>query len=155
MTEPSDALENLVGSFRPHERLGVSVGDLDVPTDGRLQLPRAAMHTPAQLLLGQRREPALDEIDPRGAGRREMQVEARMARQPAMDRWRLVRARVVEDQVYLERGGNARMNGVEKFPELARPLAPPKFRDQFAAVRVEGREQRRRAVARGVVRAPL
>ena len=83
MTEPSDAFKDLVGGLRPHERLGVPVGDLDVPADGRLQLPRAAMHTSAQLLLGQRREPALDEIDPRGAGWREGQVEARMARQPA------------------------------------------------------------------------
>src|SRR5213083_590748 len=97
MTEPSDAFKDLVGGLRPHERLGVPVGDLDVPADGRLQLPRAAMHTSAQLLLGQRREPALDEIDPRGAGWREVQVEARMARQPAMDRRRLVGARVVED----------------------------------------------------------
>src|SRR6266436_8917373 len=134
MTEPSNAFENFVGGLRPHERLGVPVGYLDVPPDGRLQLPRAAMHTPAQLLLGQRREPALDEIDPRGAGRREVQVEARMARQPAMDRRRLVRARVVEDQVHLERGGDARLNGVEKLPELARSLAPTKFRDQFAAL---------------------
>src|SRR6266581_2828838 len=83
MTEPSDAFKELVGGLRPHERLGVPVGDLYVPSDGRLQLPRAAMHTSAQLLLGQRREPALDEIDPRGAGWREGQVEARMARQPS------------------------------------------------------------------------
>src|SRR5213083_590749 len=56
-------------------------------------------------------------------------------------------------QVHLERGRDARMNGVEKRPELARPLAPPKLRDQFPALRVEGRKQRCRAVARVVVSA--
>src|SRR5437667_8155755 len=33
MTEPSHAFEDFVGGFRPHEWLGVSVGDLDVSPD--------------------------------------------------------------------------------------------------------------------------
>src|SRR5437879_6844101 len=93
MTEASDALEDLVGGFRPHERLGPPVSDLDVPADGRLQLARTAMQPAAKLLLGQRREQALDEIDPRRASRREVRVDTGLQRKPAMTGRRLVGAR--------------------------------------------------------------
>src|SRR6266545_5847151 len=63
MTEPSHAFEHFVGRLRPHERLGLSVGDFDVPADGRLQFARAAVDAVPQLFLGQGAEPALDEID--------------------------------------------------------------------------------------------
>ena len=45
--------------------------------DGLLQLPGAAVCAAPELLLSQQREPALDLVKPGGAGRREVQVEAR------------------------------------------------------------------------------
>lgn len=64
----------------------------------RLQLARAPMDAPAQLILGQRCEPAFDELDPRRARGREVQVESRVARPPSMDGGCLMRAGLVEDQ---------------------------------------------------------
>ena len=63
MTEASHAFEDLVSGLRPHEGLGMAIRELDVATDGRLEFTGAAVHAPAQLLLGQRGEPALDEVD--------------------------------------------------------------------------------------------
>jgi len=69
MTTSGDAGEDLAGGFGPDEGLGVPVRDFDVPLDGRLQLSRAAMDAAPQLFVGERREPALNQVDPRGAGR--------------------------------------------------------------------------------------
>jgi hypothetical protein len=89
LTKASDACQDLVGSFRPDERLGVRVGQLGVTVDRELEFAGAAVHAPAELFLRERREPALDKIDPGGAGRREVQMEARVARQPPVNRGRL------------------------------------------------------------------
>jgi len=85
MAKSRHAGEDLVSRFGPHERLGARVGNVDIAADGGFQLAGAAMHTPAQLLLRQRCEPALDEIDPRAARRREVHVHAGVPDQPAMD----------------------------------------------------------------------
>jgi hypothetical protein len=99
MTEPSHAFEDLVSGLRPHKRLRMPVGELDVSTDGRLQLAGAAMDAAAQLFLGQRRKPALDEGDPGSPRGREVQGKARVSSQPAMNRGCFVGTGVVEDQV--------------------------------------------------------
>jgi len=85
MAKSRHAGEDLVSRFGPHERLGPGVRDLDIAADGGFQLAGAAVHTPAQLLLRQRCEPALDEIDPRAARRREVHVNAGVPGQPTMD----------------------------------------------------------------------
>ena len=76
MTKASNACEDFVSGFRPHEGLGVPVRDLDVCTDGGFELPGAPMDPAAQLLVREGGEPALHEIDPRASGRREVDVEA-------------------------------------------------------------------------------
>src|SRR5262245_34350246 len=92
----------------------MAVGEVDVPPDGQLQLAGAAVNAAAQLLLRQRGEPAFDQVDPRETRRREVQVKAGVAGQPAMDRGGLVGAGVVENQMHLE-GNNA---GWRKLPRL-------------------------------------
>jgi hypothetical protein len=64
------------------------------------------MNAAPDLLLGENGEPALDYVDPGRAGRGEVQVEARVASQSAMDQGRLVGAVVVKDEVDLELGRN-------------------------------------------------
>src|SRR5262245_29099231 len=103
MTESRDALKDLVGRLRPHEGLGMAVGERDVAADGLLEFARAAVDAPTQLLLGERGEPAFDEVDPRGPRRREVQMHPRMAGEPAMDGRGLVRAGIVENAVHVER----------------------------------------------------
>src|SRR3954454_7889735 len=60
------------------------------------------MRAALELLGHQFREPALDEVQPRARGRGEMQDKARVAGQPALDRWCLVGEGVVEDEVDVE-----------------------------------------------------
>jgi len=51
----------------------------EVGPDSIFELTAAAVNTTAQLLLGEQREPALDQVEPGAACRSEVQVEARMA----------------------------------------------------------------------------
>ena len=60
------------------------------------------MNAATQLLLRQLGEPTLHQIEPRCAGGREVEMEAGMPRQPALDRRGLVRGVVVEDDVDIE-----------------------------------------------------
>ena len=45
----------------------------------------AAMHAALDLLVGEQREPAFDLVEPGGAGRREVEVVARVAGEPGFD----------------------------------------------------------------------
>src|SRR5581483_7051718 len=123
MTKSRHGREDLVGRLRPDEGLRVGVGELDVPQDGSFQFPRAAVHTAAQLLVRQGREPALYEIDPRTARRREVDVEARVPSQPAMDQRGLVRAGIVYNEVDIERCRHGVVNGVQEPTEFPGAVA--------------------------------
>jgi hypothetical protein len=66
MTKPRDARENLVGRLGPPKGPRLVVVDPYVATDGRLEVPGAAMDAAAQLLVREQGEPAFDEVDPGG-----------------------------------------------------------------------------------------
>src|SRR4029453_11413959 len=99
MTKARHARQDLVRGLGPNEGRGPVVRELDVPPNGGFQLPRAAMDAAADLLLRQRSEPALDQVDPRAPRRREVDMEARMPRQPAVDQRCLGRAGVARNEV--------------------------------------------------------
>lgn len=48
------------------------IADLDVATDGLLQFARRAVDSPANLFFGERRKPALHQIQPGGFGGHEV-----------------------------------------------------------------------------------
>src|SRR5579862_5022958 len=89
------------GGLGPSEGLGIAIVSSEVVADGLLELNGAAMSTPANLSLGERGEPTLDLIEPRGGGRGEMRVEARMSSHPRLDRRGFVSAVVVHDQMHI------------------------------------------------------
>src|SRR5258705_2239779 len=99
MTKSRDALEDLIRGLRPDERLRLFVADRDKPRDRRFEFASTAMHAAANLLLRQRGEPAFHEVDPRGAGGREVQVKPRMPRQPPTNARGFVGAVVVQDEM--------------------------------------------------------
>lgn len=66
------------------------------------------------LFLAEQGKPALDEIQPRGAGRREVHVEPRMSNELATDAGSFVRAVVVENEMDIEIHGDARLDGLEE-----------------------------------------
>src|SRR5438128_4330184 len=153
MTKARDAVEDFVRRLGPNEGLGGRVRDGDVAPDGLLQLPRAAVYASSDLFFRERGKPPLHEIDPRGAGGREVQMEARMAGQPPMDGRRVVGAGVVQDQVDVQARGHASVDGREELPKLSGALTLLEFADHFAALRIQGATQRRGAVSRVILRA--
>jgi len=60
---------------------------LDEGGDIGLEPIDAAMHAALDLLVGEQREPAFDLVEPGGAGRREVEVIARVAGEPRFDGW--------------------------------------------------------------------
>src|SRR5262249_8327662 len=155
MTKSSDASEDLISGLRPDERLGAAVGEGDVGHNRSFQGARADMRTAFDLFLAQQSEPALDEIQPRRTGRREMQVEARMPYEPAVNRWRFVGAVIVENQVDGQIGRYRGVDRLEELAELDRPVVPVQLPDDLPGLRIQGGEQRRRAMAQVVMRASL
>jgi hypothetical protein len=109
----------------------------------------------AQLAFGELGEPALDEVQPRRAGRREVQLKARMGGQPALDRRCLVGGVVVEHEVHVELGWHLVVDRLQEPLELERAVTGVQRADHLAAGRVERGEQARSAVALVVVRAAL
>ena len=74
-------------------------------------------------LVGELGEPALDEVDPRAVGRREVQVKPGVAHEPAVDLGGLVRRDVVDDEVDVEIVGHAAVDEVQEAAELDGPVA--------------------------------
>src|SRR6516164_7184056 len=91
--------------------------------DGSFQFAGAAEGTTPNLFGGQGREEALDQINPRTAGGREVDVKARTLGQPVPDQRGLVSPVVVHNQMNAERGRNVGVDRVEKFAELHRAMA--------------------------------
>ena len=76
--------------------------------DGGDEILDAVEHTAANPFRRDFAKPAFDEIQPRRAGRREVQVKARMRGQPALTFGMRVGAVVVEDQMESRFRGNSR-----------------------------------------------
>src|SRR5665647_763642 len=81
----SKALEDLVAGLVPHERARVLLPARDPGADRGDQLPGRAVSAAPQPPLRELGEPALDEAQPGAVGRREVEGEARMAQEPAVD----------------------------------------------------------------------
>src|SRR5688572_21309114 len=101
------------------------------------------MRAAFDLLLAQEREPALDEIQPRGARRREVEMKSRVASEPAAHARCLVGAVVVEDQMHVEVRWHLGLDRLEELEELLTPMPPMTLADDFAGGDVEGGKQRR------------
>ena len=90
----------------PDERLRVFVVLLEEAVDGGLQIGDALEDPTLEPPLRQRGEEALDGVEPRGRGRREVEVKARMPRQPRPDFRVLVRGVVIDNEMQLSRPGS-------------------------------------------------
>ena len=88
-----DLVKNRVDGRAPDKRLRVGIVMGQVIVDGRHQLLHTTENTPPETLLRQLAEPALDEVEPGGARRREVQFEARVGGQPLANRGVLGTAR--------------------------------------------------------------
>src|SRR5229473_2602152 len=78
----ADAAFDLMGGFGPAEGFGIFVPVGQEAGDGLLQARDAVEAAATNGLRGDQAEPALDQVEPRGAGRGEVQMEARVRDQP-------------------------------------------------------------------------
>ena len=90
LAEAFDAGEDLVGGFGPDERLGIQVGLIDVGLDCGFQAVGADKDAALETATAQEREPAFHQIEPRRAGRGEVQMPAWSLYEPVVHQARLV-----------------------------------------------------------------
>src|SRR5262249_20788838 len=145
-TKSGDGGKNLVRRFRPGEGLRMPIAHGEVMFDGRLQFAGAPMRPATDLLLRERGEPALHEIDPGGAGRGEVQMKSWPFGHSAMAQRGLVGLVVVEDQMDVEPAGHRRVDRIEKVPELGGAMAAVTLAEHLAGLHVQGCKERGRAV---------
>src|ERR1700681_3021401 len=120
---------------------------IDVIANSCFQIARAPKDATPQLLLGQESKPTLDEIEPRGTGRSEVQLKAWALDQPALNSGSFMNTIVVEDQMDVEPWRHFRIDLVEKLAKLQRTVPAMKLTDDLASLSVQGGEQRSRTVA--------
>ena len=91
------------------------------------QLGHAGDREAADLTLGQLAEEALDQVEPRRGGRREVKLDARIAGEPGRDRRMLVRRVGVEDDMDGEAGRDVALHPPEQREEFLLPVLRPAF----------------------------
>ena len=79
LSESGDAGQDLVGAFRPGERLRIGLMSLDERLDGRFELGHTAERAAPDLLHREFGEPAFHEVEPRRARGCEVERESRVA----------------------------------------------------------------------------
>ena len=127
------------------------VGLGDEAVDGGLEIDDASEDTALQSPLGEFGEEALDGVEPRAGGRREVEGEARVSVEPLTHLRMLVGGVVVEDHVHDLSGRHLRLDGVEEADELLVTMALHASANDLAFEYIESGEQRRCAMAFVVV----
>lgn len=120
--EPSVASgDDVVGVGFPDEGLGVVVVFCDVAVDGCLQVADRAKDAAFQPATGQFGEEALDGVEPRARGGREVEGPARMTVEPGADLLVLMGGVVVEDYVNHLADRDGALQGIQKADEFLMP----------------------------------
>src|SRR5712691_5593623 len=99
LASAGDFLEDVVSGGRPDERFWAEVMAVDVGFDGHDEFFEVAEHASFKTVLREVAKKPLDHVEPGGAGRREVDVKARVARKPAFYFWMLVGGVVVADEM--------------------------------------------------------
>jgi hypothetical protein len=146
--------EHLLGCLRPHEGLGALVVAGDEAVDRGDQLADVGVAAAADVLAREDREPALDEVHPGGAGGGEVEVDALVADQPALDLGCRVGGGVVEHEVQLA-GGELAHDPAQEGEELLVAVARLAGGHDLAGGDLERGIEVGGAVSLVVVRAPL
>ena len=153
--KPLNAGQNVIGGFGPHERLGVGIVTIEVLANRLLELTGGSMRAPTQVLLSERGEPAFDLVEPRGRGRREVDLESWMSSKPGTYRRGFVGGVVVHHQMHVQPGRDIGLDRAQEAEKLAGTMTPMGLTNHLAGGDIERRKQRRCAVTHVVVRTPL
>jgi hypothetical protein len=141
-----DAGEDFVSGLGPDEGLGRVVGNSEIVSNGGLQFAHAAMGTAPDLFVGRGSKEPFHEVDPRGAGGREVEMEAWPFGEPAPDQHRLVRAIVVQNEMH-ETCRHRVVNAIEELAELHTAMPAVQFTDHCTGFEIERGKQQCRAMA--------
>src|SRR5260370_37457721 len=95
---PADFLDDVLSGLAPDEWRRIVVVLRDVVENGFDQFGHARERTATHALVVEVAEKPLDDIEPRTAGRNEMDVEALVSLEPRHDLGVLVRGVVVDDE---------------------------------------------------------
>jgi len=136
----------------PDKGFWVGVAMFDPLDDSRLKFGNTAEDAAAYLLARDLGEKAFHEVEP---GRRcwdEVQLEARMAFEPALHGRGLVRGVVVDDQMEIEIRECLLVDLLQELNEFLGTMARQAFADDLAGRHVEGGEQGCRAVTLIIMR---
>ena len=125
----------------PHEGLGVLIVKGKKVADRLFEFEGTAVRTALDLALAKDGEPTLDQVEPRSGGWREVQVVARVAGKPGLDRRRLVSAVVVHDQVNVQLRRYALLDGAQEFQELAAAMTPMQLADDLTGDQIQRRSR--------------
>ena len=145
----SDLRENGLDRGRPDEWLAVRVAEGDVGVDRADEVRHAPEVAPPDALVGQLAEPALDEVEPGRARRREVEMEAGTGRrgEPLHHLGMGVRPVAVDDEMELQLGRVGPVEPSQEGQELLVAMTGVALSDDGSLDQVEGGEQRRRPVA--------
>jgi hypothetical protein len=105
---------------------------VEIVADGLLELSGRTMRAAADVVLGQRGEPALDLIEPGRRSRRKVDVEPRVACEPGPDRGRLVSAVVVHYEVDIHLRCHVGLDGAQELQEFAAAVSAVQLADDLA-----------------------
>lgn len=153
--EALDLLKDRLCGGGPHEGPGVGVVVLHEVLNATDELAHALKGSSTNGLLGDQAEPALNLIEPRGVGRREMHVEAWPASQPGPHPGMLVRGVVIHDQMHLQILRHALIDVPQEGQILLMAVPSLALGEDFAVGDVQCSEQGGRAVAHVVMRDAL
>src|SRR5512133_1122301 len=119
-----DLAENQIRICGPDEGLGILVALVQIVQHGFLQHSNGSVTTSTNTALGHLGEQSLDQVQPASAGRREVNVIARVSRQPTSNFGDLVCAVVVHDQMHVQLSWKISLDLGEKPQELLMPVPP-------------------------------
>ena len=140
------------GQSRPDEWLGVFVSPIDVVGDGLDELSDAGDGEAFELPSREFTEEALNEIQPRGGGRGEVELHSRVFLEPYPNSRMLVRGVVVENDVDVELGRDGPLDLTEESQEFLMPMARHAFVEDLASGHVQSSEEGRGTVTFVVMR---
>src|SRR5471030_2502316 len=113
------------------------------------------MGSAPNLFFGQCGKPALDLVKPRSRCWSEMDMKTRMTSEPSAHGRRLVSPVVVHHQMHLQLRRDVGFDRTQELQELNAAMAPMQLADDFSGSYIQGREQRRGAMAFVIVRTAL
>src|SRR5665647_840593 len=114
----SDGSDDLVGVGGPDERLGLVIVLLEESVDRGLQVSNGPEDTSLEPALCERREEALDRIEPGRVCRREVERPSRVTFEPSANIGMLMGGVVVDDGVDRLPHGNLFFDDIEEANEL-------------------------------------